>query len=152
MKAKAIGFAIFVLLAAYSMAADGDRRHIVLPRPSEFKGLPFSDGVLVGDTLYVGGHVGIDPKTGKAGITAEEDAKFAMDGVKQTLDAAGMTMEDLVSVQVFCTSVSDYATFNGVYKTYFHGDYPARAFVQIAKLVGDSRFEVLGVAVVKRKN
>src|SRR4029077_6225399 len=84
-----------------------------------FKGLPFSDGVLVGETLYVGGHVGIDPKTGKAGITAEEDEKFAMDGVKQTLDAAGMTMDDLVSVQVYCTSVSDYATFNGVYKTYF---------------------------------
>ncbi len=151
MKAKAIGFAIFVLLTAYCMAADGDRRHIVLPRPSEFKALPFSDGVLVGETLYVGGHVGIDPKTGKAGITAEEDAKFAMDGVKQTLEAAGMTMDDLVSVQVYCTSVSDYATFNGVYKTYFHGDYPARAFVQIAKLVVDSRFEVLGVAV-KRRN
>jgi 2-iminobutanoate/2-iminopropanoate deaminase len=100
--------------------------------------------------LYVGGQVGIDPKTGRAGITAEEDAKFAMDGVKQTLDAAGMTMEDLVSVQVYCTSMSDYSTFNGVYKTYFHGDDPARAFVQIAKLVGDSRFEVLGVAV-KRK-
>ena len=65
MKAKAIGFAIFVLLTAYCMAADGDRRHIVLPRPSEFKALPFSDGVLVGETLYVGGHVGIDPKTGK---------------------------------------------------------------------------------------
>ena len=151
MKAKAIGFAIFVVLAAYCMAADGDRRHIVFPRPSEFKGLPFSDGVLVGETLYVGGHVGIDPKTGKAGITAEEDAKFALDGVKQTLEAAGMTMDDLVSVQVYCTSVSDYATFNGVYKTYFHGDYPARAFVQAAKLVGDSRFEVLGVAV-KRTN
>ena len=43
MKAKAIGFTIFVVLAAYCMAADGDRRHIVLPRPSEFKGLPFSE-------------------------------------------------------------------------------------------------------------
>ena len=117
MKAKAIGSAILVLLAAYCMAADGDRRHIVLPRPSEFKSLPFSDGVLVGETLYVGGHVGIDPKTGKAGITAEEDAKFALDGVKQTLEAAGMTMDDLVSVQVYCTTASDYSTFNGVYKT-----------------------------------
>ena len=68
MKAKAIGFTIFVVLAAYCMAADGDRRHIVLPRPSEFKGLPFSDGVLVGETLYVGGHVGIDPKTAKQGL------------------------------------------------------------------------------------
>jgi 2-iminobutanoate/2-iminopropanoate deaminase len=151
MKAKAIGFAIFVLLTAHSIAADNDRKHIVLPRPSEFKGLPFSDGVLVGDTLYIGGHVGIDPKTGKAGITAEEDAKFSLDAVKQTLEAAGMTMDDMVSVQVYCTSVTDYATFYGVYKTYFHGDYPARAFVQTGKLVGDSRFEVLGIAVKRTK-
>src|SRR5579864_7071997 len=151
MKLRTASLAVFVLFTACSISADADRKYVVLPRPAEFKGAPFSDGVLVGDVLYVGGHVGIDPKTGRAGITAEEDAKFAMDGVKQTLDTAGMTMDDLVSVQVYCTSVSDYATFNGVYKTYFHGDYPARAFVQIAKLVGDSRFEVLGVAV-KRKN
>jgi 2-iminobutanoate/2-iminopropanoate deaminase len=151
MKAKLIGFAIFVLFTAHSNAADNDRKHIVLPRPSQFKGLPFSDGVLAGETLYVGGHVGIDPKTGKAGITAEEDAKFALDAVRQTLEAAGMTMDDLVSVQVFCTAVSDYATFNGVYKTYFHDDYPARAFVQTGKLVGDSRFEVLGIALKRTK-
>src|ERR1700745_3593268 len=151
MKLRTASLAVLVLFTACSISAEAERKYVVLPRPAEFRGVPFSDGVLVGDVLYVGGHVGIDPKTGKAGITAEEDAKFAMDGVKQTLDAAGMTMADLVSVHVYCTSVSDYATFNAVYTTYFHGDYPARAFVQIAKLVGDSRFEVLGVAV-KRKN
>jgi 2-iminobutanoate/2-iminopropanoate deaminase len=151
MKLRAVSLPVLVLLTACSMSADSDRRYIVLPRPAEFKGLPFSDGVLVGDTLYIGGHVGIDPKTGKAGITAEEDAKFALDAVKQTLEAAGMSMDDLASVQVFCTSAADYTVFNGVYRAYFHGDYPARAFVQTGKLVGDSRFEVLGVAVKRTK-
>ncbi|HKD62658.1 MAG TPA: RidA family protein [Candidatus Acidoferrales bacterium] len=151
MKLRTASFAAFLLLTACSISADADRKYVVLPRPAEFKGVPFSDGVLVGDVLYVGEHVGIDPKTGKAGITAEEDAKFAMDGVQQTLEAAGMTMDDLVSVQIFCTSATDYAVFNSVYRKYFHGDYPARTFVQAGKILGDSRFEVQGIAVRRTK-
>ncbi len=151
MKLFTASFAVLVLFTACSISADADRKYVVLPRPAEFKGVPFSDGVLVGDVLYVGGHVGIDPKTGKAGITAEEDAKFAMDGVKQTLEAAGMAMDDLVSVQIFCTSAADYAVFNSVYRKYFHGDYPARTFVQAGKILGESRFEVQGIAVKRVK-
>jgi len=151
MKTKAIKLAIFLLLGACAMAAEADRIYIVLPRPAVFKGVPFSDGVLVGNTLYVGGHLGVDPKTGKAGITAEEDAKIAMDAVKETVEAAGMEMDDLVSVQVFCTSAADYAAFNGVYKKYLHGNYPARAFVQAGKILDESRFEVMGVAVKRTK-
>jgi 2-iminobutanoate/2-iminopropanoate deaminase len=151
MKLRTASLAVFVVLTACSISADADRKYLVLPRPAEFKGVPFSDGVLVGDVLYVGGHVGIDPKTGKAGITAEEDAKFAMDGVKQTLEAAGMTMDDLVFVQIFCTSAADYTIFNGVYRKYFHGDYPARTFVQAGKILGQSRFEVQGIGVRRTK-
>jgi 2-iminobutanoate/2-iminopropanoate deaminase len=147
MKLRTASFAVLVLFTACSISADADRKYVVLPRPAEFKGVPFSDGVLVGDVLYVGGHVGIDPKTGKAGITAEEDAKFAMDGVQQTLEAAGMTIDDLVSVQIFCTAAADYAVFNSIYRKYFHGDYPVRTFVQAGKILGESRFEVQGIAV-----
>jgi enamine deaminase RidA (YjgF/YER057c/UK114 family) len=92
MKTKAINLAIFLLLGACAMAAEADRKYIMLPRPAAFKGVPFSDGVLVGNTLYIGGHLGIDPKTGKAGITAEEDAKIAMDAVKGVVEEAGMEM------------------------------------------------------------
>jgi len=151
MKLRAASLAALVLFTACSISADAERKYVVLPRPAEFKGVPFSDGVLVGDVLYVGGHVGIDPKSGKAGITAEEDAKFAMDGVEQTLEAAGMTMDDLVSVQIFCTSAVDYVIFNSVYRKYFHGDYPARTFVQAGRILGESRFEVQGIAVRRVK-
>ena len=151
MKLRAASLAVLVLFTACSISADAERKYVVLPRPAEFKGVPFSDGVLVRDVLYVGGHVGIDPKSGKAGITAEEDAKFAMDGVEQTLEAAGMTMDDLVSVQIFCTSAADYAIFNSVYRKYFHGDYPGRTFVQAGRILGESRFEVQGIAVRRVK-
>ena len=58
-----------------------------------------------------------------------------------------MTMDDIVSVQVFCTDLSHYQAFNDVYRTYFTQEYPARAFVGISTLLFDARFEVQGIAV-----
>ena len=51
-----------------------------------------------------------------------------MDQVKQTVESAGLSMDDVVSMQIFCTDLKLYDTFNAVYSTYFHGNYPARAF------------------------
>jgi len=140
-------FVVVLFLAFCVAACAADRKYIVNPRPADFKGLPFSDGVLVGNTLYISGHIGLDPKTGKPPASAEDEARLAMDGIKQTVESGGLTMDDVVSVQVFCTDLKFYDTFNGVYKTYFHGDYPARAFVGASNLLRGGRFEVLGIAV-----
>lgn len=137
-----------VLLFAFCVAAGAtDRKYIVKPRASDMKALPFSDGVLVGNTLYIAGHIGLDPKTGTPPAGAEEEARMVMDGIKQTIELAGLTMDDVVSVQIFCTDLKFYDTFNSVYKTYFHGDYPSRAFVGVDKLLRGGRYEVLGIAV-----
>jgi 2-iminobutanoate/2-iminopropanoate deaminase len=63
------------------------------------------------------------------------------------VEASGFKMEDLVSVQVFCTDLALYGTFNDIYSTYFHGHFPARAFIGVNKLVRGARFEVMGTAV-----
>ncbi|MFL6311377.1 MAG: RidA family protein [Terriglobales bacterium] len=55
--------------------------------------LPFSDAVWHGNTLYLCGHLGLDPKTGRPPATADEEARLVMDGVKRTLESAGLTME-----------------------------------------------------------
>lgn len=112
------------------------------------KALPFSDGVLVGNTLYIAGHIGLDTKTDAPPASAEDEARLVMDGVKQTVES-GLTMDDVVSVQIFCTDLKLYDTFNAVYKTYFHGDFPARAFLGAASLVRGAKFEVMGTAVKK---
>ena len=139
-----------VLLFAFCVAAGAtDRKYIVKPRASDMKALPFSDAVLVGNTLYIAGHIGLDPKTGTPPAGAEEEARMVMDGIKQTVELAGLTMDDVVSVQIFCTDLKFYDTFNSVYKTYFHGDYPARAFIGVDKLLRGGRYEVLGIAVKK---
>ena len=148
---KLVSVALIFLIAVLTSGAQ-DRKYIVMKRATPAAAsAPFSEAVLVGDTLHIGGHIGLDPATGKPGATPEEEARLVMDAVKRTVEAAGMTMDDLVSVQVYCSDVSFYSAFNGVYRTYFHGNFPARAFLGSGKLLFDARFEVLGLAVKKKK-
>jgi len=138
-----------VILAFCVAAHAADRKFIVKPRPAGLASVPFSDAVLVGNTLYMAGTIGLDPKTGQPPASAEDEAKLVMDATKQTVEAAGLTMDDVVSIQVFCTDLKLYETFNNVYKTYFHSDFPARAFIGVNQLVRNGRFEVMGIAVKK---
>lgn len=144
---KIIG--LFALLACCVAAGAADRKYIVKPRPATLQGLPFSDGVLVGNTLYISGTIGLDAKTQTPPASPEDEARLMMDSMKQTVEAAGLTMDNVVSVQIFCTDLKLYDTFNAVYKTYFHGDFPARAFLGAASLVRGAKFEVMGIAVKK---
>ena len=109
--------------------------------------LPFSDGVLVGDTFYVAGHLGLDPKTGKPPADPQQEVRLLLDAIKATLGQAGMTMEDLATVTVYCTDLSLYEKFNVVYRTYFSKDFPARAFIGSGPLLLGGHFEMQGVAV-----
>ncbi|HEY6769403.1 MAG TPA: Rid family hydrolase [Candidatus Sulfotelmatobacter sp.] len=137
-----------ILIFALCLSAEAsDRKYIVKPRPGERKSLPFSEGVLVGNTLYMAGHIGLDDKTGMPPASAEEEARMVMNSIKQTVEQAGLTMDDIVTMQIFCTDLKWYDTFNGVYQTYFHGDYPARAFVGSNNILRGGRYEVMGVAV-----
>lgn len=150
MKHASIAVSVVLLALALSAQSGSDRKYIVVKRPAASTA-PFSEAVLKGDTLYVSGHLGLDPKTGKPGATAEEEARLLMESFKTTVEAGGMSMDDLVSVTVFCSDVSDYSAFNGVYRTYFHGNYPARAFIGAGKLLFGARFEMQGIAVRSAK-
>ena len=107
---------------------------------------PFSGSVLAGDTLYVSG-------TTDGGATdVKSGAKMVMDNIKSTVERAGLTMDDLVWVQVFATDLGNYAAFNEVYRSYFKGtSLPARAFIGAGSLLGGANFEVMGIAVKRPK-
>ena len=108
---------------------------------------PFSDGVLVGKTLYLAGRLGLDPRTGKPPEDLQQEIRFLLDGIKAVLSEAGMSMNDLVSVQVFCPDLSLYDKFNAVYRDYFEKGFPARAFIGSGQLLRGCHFEVQGIAV-----
>ncbi len=151
MKLRAFAVGLTVLFLSISLlATDSDRKHVVLEPSPARSAFPFSDAVLVGNTLYVAGTVGFD-KTGKPPASVEEEARLAMEAVKRVVESQGMTMDDLVSVQVYCTDFSLYEKFNGVYRTYFHEQFPARAFVGVASLIRGAHFELTGIAVKSAK-
>jgi 2-iminobutanoate/2-iminopropanoate deaminase len=123
------------------------RRTINLPnRPA---GLPFSDAVLVGDTLYISGRIGIDPATGMAPPQLDRELKILFEEFSAVLNAAGMRWDDLVWVQVFSPDLSLWERFNAEYAKHFAGEFPARAFLGSAPLLRNGRFEMMGIAVKK---
>ena len=108
--------------------------------------LPFSDAVLVDDTLYISGRIGIDPRTGKVPENVNEELRLLFGGFEAVLAEAEMTMEDLVYVQVYCPNLSLFDAFNAAYRLYFSRDFPARAFLGSGPLLLNGRFEMIGIA------
>ena len=144
-------FAALVAVALVSavsaeLSAQDIRRYTNPRSAADSTALPFSGAVLVGNTLYLSGTIGLDENQ-QVPATPEAEARLVLNSMQNTLEAAGMTMDDLVSVQVFCSDVAHYAAFNAVYRTYFTREFPARAFVGAGTLLFDARFEVQGIAV-----
>ena len=109
---------------------------------------PFSDAILAGNTLYLAGRIGLDPKTGKPPEKIEDEIKILLDGEKEVLAAAGLTMDDLVYVQIASTDLSLFEKFNPIYKSYFTTkDYPAREFIGAGSLLRGGHFELQAIAV-----
>jgi 2-iminobutanoate/2-iminopropanoate deaminase len=125
-----------VLTPVAAQAADAGRSYVTVDSSAARAQLPFSDAVRAGNTLYVSGTLGMDPstladpKTARVASDPADEARFALEAVKRTLEAAGY-----------------YATFNDVYRSFFHEHFPARAFIGVNKLVRGARFEVMGTAV-----
>jgi 2-iminobutanoate/2-iminopropanoate deaminase len=128
-----------------SSQASSVRRHINLP--ARKSPLPFSDAVLVGETLYLAGRIGIDPVTGRAPADVDAELKLLFDGVEAVLAQAGMKLDDLVSVQIFAPDVSLWGRFNTAYLNRFSQELPARAFIGSGPLLLGGRFEMIGIAV-----
>jgi 2-iminobutanoate/2-iminopropanoate deaminase len=149
-------FGGLVLGIILTLALQGDppaaqssaQRRVIRPAKAPNTGLPFSPGILTGNTLYLAGHLGRDPVTSQlvsGGIEAETRQVIA--NMQEVLKAAGMSLKDVTTVTAYITSFDDFARFNAVYSQYFPTDPPARATVQVAALNGGARVELQMIAV-----
>jgi 2-iminobutanoate/2-iminopropanoate deaminase len=123
-------------------------RQVIRPEVAPNTGLPYSSGILAGDTLYISGHLGRDPVTSQlvtGGIEAE--TRRSLDNIGEVLKTAGMDFGDVTTVTVFITNFAEFAAFNTVYREYFPTDPPARATVQVAALNAGARVELQMIAV-----
>jgi len=110
--------------------------------------MPFADAVLVdGKTLYISGRIGLLEGQFAVPESVEDEAHLLMKDLRRVLGLAGMTMDHLVQLQIFCSDVGLWQRFNAVYREYFSGQLPARAFLGSGTLLFGARFELIGIAV-----
>jgi 2-iminobutanoate/2-iminopropanoate deaminase len=110
---------------------------------------PYSQAVIAGNSVYVSGQLGLDPSTGAfvpGGI--REQTEQALKNISAVLEAAGCTMQSVVSCSVFLKDLNDFTAMNEVYATHFRNDPPARATVQVARLPKDGLVEISCIAVL----
>lgn len=107
---------------------------------------PYSQAVEVGGFVFASGQIPIDPASGNIPEGIEAQAKQALTNVKNLVEAAGLTMEDVVKTSVFIKDMNDFAKVNEIYSSFFTGNYPARSCVEVARLPKDVLIEVEVIA------
>ena len=107
---------------------------------------PYSQAVLVDDTLYVSGNIPVNPATGDVAEGIVNQSKQVFENMKAVLNEAGMGFENVVKTTAFLTDLSNFATFNEIYASYFVAPYPARSCVEVSKLPKNVLVEVECIA------
>jgi 2-iminobutanoate/2-iminopropanoate deaminase len=140
--------AIVLLIGVGGQLANGQDRKAVNLSPT--RGLPFSDAILAGNTLYVAGQEGTDEsnKLVAGGIGPETTA--TLDNIQKVLKAAGFEWKDVVSVTVYLADIHEFPDMNKVYKSVLPDPKPARATIQAAALVNNARIEISAIAVKQK--
>ncbi len=141
-------FAIALTAGLVAQRSYGQERRAINLSPA--RGLPFSDGVVAGNTLYVAGQEGTDDanKLVAGGIGPETTA--ALDNIQKVLKAAGFELKDVVSVTVYLADIHEFPDMNKVYKSVMPDPKPARATIQAAALVNNARVEISAIAVKQK--
>ncbi len=110
---------------------------------------PYSVAVKAGHFVFTAGQLGLDPATGEfapGGIEAE--TRQALENVRNVLEAAGTSLNQVVKTTVFLRDMNDFAAMNKVYGQFFTEDFPARSAVQVARLPKDGAVEIEVVALL----
>jgi 2-iminobutanoate/2-iminopropanoate deaminase len=109
------------------------------------RSLPFSDGIVAGNTLYISGEQGTDAR-GKLEVGISAQTRAALETIRRIAMKAGFSMSDVVSVNVYLSDIHDFGAMNKVYTTFFRNPKPARTTIQAAALVNGAKVEISAIA------
>lgn len=129
-----------------TMSTNSAERKIIVPENGAKPVGPYSPGVLVGDYLYASGQ-GVRDAEGKVPEGLAAQTRQCLDNVKAIVEAAGLTMEHIVHMQLYLEKMSDLAEVERIYATYFPHNPPARVLIGTAKMPTDTPVELTVVAV-----
>ena len=108
---------------------------------------PYSQAIEANGFVFASGQIPVNPETGEIPEGIEAQAEQVMKNVKNLLEAAGTSVDQVVKTGVFIKNMDDFATINGIYAKYFAKDCPARSCVEVARLPKDVILEMEAIAV-----
>lgn len=110
---------------------------------------PYSQAILIKDTLYVSGQIPLNPASGELVIDSiENSCKQVLENIGKLLNEAGMDFSHVVKCSIFLKDLNDFVKVNGVYASYFSSEPPARETVQVSRLPMDVPIEISCIAVL----
>lgn len=110
---------------------------------------PYSQAIKDGDRVYVSGQGPIDPQTSDVDAeTIEAQTAQTLENIAAILAAAGTSLDNVLSVNLYVTDMDDYEAVNEVYSNYVSDPYPARCAVEVSDLPVDIGVEIETVATV----
>jgi 2-iminobutanoate/2-iminopropanoate deaminase len=141
----AITFIILALLFSFSDQVTS-RQVIFTPNAPKPIG-PYSQGIFVGNTLYVAGQVGLTAAGKLDTSSIANECTLALKNVKAIIEAAGLNMGHIVKATLYIKDLKNFQTINEVYGTYFTQNPPARETIQVAALPKGANIEISVIAV-----
>ena len=108
---------------------------------------PYSQAIEVNGMVYTSGVIPVNPQTGEIPEGTIAQATQALTNLKNLLEAAGSSMEQVIKTTVFIKEMDEFGTINGIYKEFFTSDFPARSCVEVARLPKDVLLEIEAIAL-----
>ena len=109
---------------------------------------PYNQAIKTNGTLYVSGQIALDPKSGELMLdNIEGETEMVMENLKAVVEAAGLTMENIVKTSIFISDMNNFSKINEVYGSFFEKDFPARETVQVSVLPKNVNVEISCIAV-----
>ena len=108
---------------------------------------PYSQGLDLGNMVFVSGQIPVDPATGTIPADVEAQAVQSLTNLKNVLAAAGLGMENVVKTVVFLSDLADFAVVNKIYESFFKAPFPARSCVQVAAIPKGCKLEIECIAM-----
>ncbi len=108
----------------------------------------YSQAILVGNTLYLSGQIGLDPYSMELVVGIEAQIRRVFDNLKAVCEAAGGTLADIAKLNIFLTDLGHFQLVNQIMGEYFAQPYPARAALGVASLPKDALVEMDGIVII----
>ena len=109
---------------------------------------PYSQAIVTGGMVFTSGQIPVNPGTGEIPDGAEAQANQVFTNLKNLLEEAGTSMDNVVKTTVFIKNMEDFVKINEIYEKYFSRVYPARSCVEVARLPKDVLIEIEAIAKI----